>query len=164
MSRRSRARACLHRPPTCAAMSNACAESGASRSGLTALTPPLPREASPREVARDGVRAPKPGSGFRSRPLPALPTLPASAPQHGNSPFRGRATPAFALTLPVPWTSPLRRTEVRWPKTPHARLRPCGRWISRMAPSMAWRFDSSARVAIGDRCGSAVKTRAIATA
>src|SRR5450755_4399785 len=63
MSRRSRARACLHRPPTCLAMSNARAESGASRSGLTALTPALPRGASPHEVAPDGVRAPKPVSG-----------------------------------------------------------------------------------------------------
>jgi hypothetical protein len=64
MSRRSRARACLHRPPTCLAMSNARAESGASRSDLTALTPALPRGASPHEVAPDGVRAPKPESGF----------------------------------------------------------------------------------------------------
>jgi hypothetical protein len=48
---------------------------------------------------------------FRSRPIPALPTLPASAPQHGNHTFRGRATPAFARALPVARTSPLRRTE-----------------------------------------------------
>ena len=40
-------------------MSNARAESGASRRGLPALTPALPRGASPHEVARDGVRAPK---------------------------------------------------------------------------------------------------------
>ena len=45
-------------------------------------------------------------------------------PTHGNSPFRGRATPAFALTLPVPWTSPLRRKRASVPAARRDRFRP----------------------------------------
>jgi len=63
MSRRSRARACLHRPPTCLAMSKRSRRVRREQERFAAITAALPRGASPHEVARDGVRAPKPVSG-----------------------------------------------------------------------------------------------------
>jgi hypothetical protein len=127
MSRRSRAGACLHRPPTCLAMSNARAESGASRRGLSGLTAALPRGASPHEVARDGVRVTEACVRFFGVGQYLL-------FRHGRHPhpntgitFRGRATPSFARALPVARTSPLRRTGASAVVRPRDCIRPSAR-------------------------------------